>query len=132
MALTTTFFRNQDNSIIRTRKIAGLINTAQVIEVGPHKLLAITMSNLHTSLNYIKLYDMASPTLGTDVPVLAFSVALSDGTTPTIRTILFRNGTKRLFRTAMSIIATVTEDSEDTQATPVADKVDVNVLTEEE
>ncbi len=132
MALTTTFFRNQDNSIIRTRKITGLINTAQVIEVGPHKILALVISNLHTSLNYIKLYDKAAPTLGTDVPVLAFSVKLSDGTTPTIRTIVFRNGTKRLFQTAMSIIATVTEDSEIAQVTPVADKVDVNVLTEEE
>ena len=130
MALTTTFFRNQDNSIIRTRKITGLINTAQVIEVGPHKILALVISNLHTSLNYVKVYDKAAPTLGTDVPVLAFSVALSDGTTPTIRTIVFRNGTKRLFQTAMSIIATVTEDSEIAQVTPVADKVDVNISTE--
>ncbi len=132
MALVDTFFRNQDNSIIRTRKFAGLLNLAKVIEVGPHKIVGIVVSNLHTSLNYIKLYNKAAPTLGTDVPVLAFGVALSDGTTPTIRTILFRNGTKRLFQTAMSIIATVTEDSEVAQVTPVADKVDVNILTEED
>ncbi len=130
MALVTTFFRNKDNTRLRTRKITGLLNVAQVVEVDPHKIVLVTVSNLHTTINYVKVYNLASPTLGTDVPALVIPIALSDGVTPTIRTVLFRKGTKRLFQTAMSVIATVTEDSEVAQATPVADKVDVNILTE--
>lgn len=132
MALVTKFFRNKDNTRLRTRKITGLLNVAQVIEVDPHKIVGFTVSNLHTAINYVKFYNNAAPTLGTDVPALVIPIALSNGTTPVVRAVLFRNGTKRLFQTAMSVIATVTLDSEDTQATPVADKVDINVITEED
>ena len=132
MALVDTFFRNQDDTQLRTRKITGLLNEARVIEIGKFKIVGVTLSNLHTSLNYVKFYNKAAPVLGTDTPVLVLAIALSDGVTPTKRTVIFRDGTKRLFQEAMSVIATVTEDSETAQATPVADKVDVNVITEED
>ena len=132
MALVDTFFRNQDDTQLRVRKIAGLLNVARVIEIGKYKIVGVTLSNLHTSLNYVKFYNKAAPTLGTDTPVLVLAVALSNGTTPTKRTVIFRDGTKRLFQEAMSVIATVTLDSEISQATPVADKVDINVITEED
>lgn len=130
MALVDKLFRNQDNSQLRVRQITGLLNVARVIEIDAHKILAVVGSNLHTALNYLKFYNIAAPVLGNDTPVLVLPIALSDGTTPVVRTAIFREGTKQLFQSAMSVIATVTLDSEDTQATPVADKVDVYIITE--
>jgi hypothetical protein len=130
MALVDKLYRNQDNTQLRVREITGLLNVAKVIEVGASKIESVVVSNLHTSLNYVKFYDKSAPTLGTDVPRLVLPIALSDGTTPSVRTFHFRGGTKQMFQTAMSVIATVTLDSETSQATPVADKVDVYVTTE--
>lgn len=130
MALVDKFFRNPDNSQFHVRALTGLLNVARVVEVDAHKIVGVVGSNLHTALNYLKFYNIAAPVLGTDTPVLVLPIALSDGTTPVVRSAFFREGTKQLFQAAMSVIATVTLDSEDTQATPVADKVDVYIITE--
>lgn len=130
MALVDKLFRNQDNSQWRVRQITGLLNVARVIEIDAHKILGVVISNLHTAINYVKFYNKAAPTLGTDVPALTIPIALSNGTTPVVRAIWFREGTRQLFQVAMSVIGTVTLDSEDTQATPVADKLDVYIITE--
>ncbi len=126
------FYRNEDNSALRLHNFTALVNVAQVVETSPHKIISIEVDNKHTAYVHVKLYNKAAPTLGTDVPALSFSIQGVAGSAGKKRTFHFRNGSKRLFRTAMSIIATATEDSEDTQAAPAGGTVDVNVITEGE
>ncbi len=118
------FYRNENNSALRLHNFAPLTNVAQAIETSPHKMVALEVDNAHSSYIHVKVFNKAAPVLGTDVPAYNFSVKNA-----TKRTFLFRNGSKRAFQTAMSIIATATEDSEATQAVP-GGTVNVNVLTE--
>lgn len=122
--MATKFYRNEDNSSLRLRNITSLSNTAIVLEVSPHKVHNLEVDNQHSSYIHVKLFNKAAPTLGTDVPAYNFSVKNA-----TKRTFQFRNGSKRAHQAAMSIIATATEDSEDTQAVP-GGTVNVNITTE--
>ncbi len=126
------FYRNEDNSALRLHNFTTLTNVAQVVETSPHKIISFEVDNKHDAYVHVKVFNKAAPTLGTDVPALSFSVQGVSGSLGKKRTIHFRNGSKRLFRTAMSIIATVTEDSEVTQAVPGGGTVDVNVITQGE
>lgn len=97
-----------------------LDESSESVKAGAGQVYAITLSNLHASdKRYVKLYDNASPTVGTTAPVLTIPIAA--GATVHLE---WEHGLA--FATAIHAAATTAVADDDTGA-PGANEVVVNI-----
>lgn len=89
---------NQACSIYRN---TALKNTAQSVKGSVGNLFGMTIQNLDASINYIKFYNSASPTVGSTTPVLTLAIAASSSLTIAPTAIAMAN-----FATAISVAVT--------------------------
>jgi len=104
---------------LKTYRNTALSSTPQAISSSSCMVFSWTLFNLNDSTVYLKFYNEASPTVGTDTPLAVLPIPPGDGTNPGIY-IDDNNGSFRAFNAlAIAAVTGLSDNDATTPTTPI-------------